>query len=559
MGGASSASHHMPNPHHNPYQEGVHPHPVDSSMTRHHYGQQPMPGYPMSSMTPMGSMGSMAYASQNMTGMALHGAMTPPGIGLGMGGIGFRAGGIGTPSGFAIGGINSMTGGISENGITGNGTMGSGSSNAVAIGSLNGVNSLEMMNRPRTEKPYRRSYTHAKPPYSYISLITMAIQQAQSKMCTLSEIYQFIMDLFPFYRQNQQRWQNSIRHSLSFNDCFVKVPRSPEHPGKGSYWALHPDSGNMFENGCYLRRQKRFKCPKKEVLRQSTRLPSRNGDDSYSHSSLNGDHDDSAHSENDAEHNNFIGLSCSNRSMVEQHLSSKTDLSPHSQVNNNSHKVINSSFDRKVQSLPAMKPKTENDSGTDGKAGKRETCVNLQVTNHQRNGRNDDGACVLSMPSASVSDYHVMQNDVSGLVAGSTVSYYPQFIGGHQHHHPRMQHLYHQSSYRNNQDHQQQHNEQLYQSPIGGHPSQNHLSMFYSSLHANQSQTANPSFSHPFSINSLMSEGGKYDLKMYESLGYANYPFVQPVPYAKEDTASPMTMGSEVGYYKPFEASSLPL
>ncbi|KFQ67548.1 Hepatocyte nuclear factor 3-alpha, partial [Struthio camelus australis] len=96
-----------------------------------------------------------------------------------------------------------------------------------------------------------------KPPYSYISLITMAIQQAPSKMLTLSEIYQWIMDLFPYYRQNQQRWQNSIRHSLSFNDCFVKVARSPDKPGKGSYWTLHPDSGNMFENGCYLRRQKR--------------------------------------------------------------------------------------------------------------------------------------------------------------------------------------------------------------------------------------------------------------------------------------------------------------
>ena len=113
--------------------------------------------------------------------------------------------------------------------------------------------------RSKELKGYRRSYTHAKPPYSYISLITMAIQNNPNKMCTLSEIYQFIMDLFPFYRQNQQRWQNSIRHSLSFNDCFVKVARSPDKPGKGSYWALHPDSGNMFENGCYLRRQKRFK------------------------------------------------------------------------------------------------------------------------------------------------------------------------------------------------------------------------------------------------------------------------------------------------------------
>ncbi|XP_033121999.1 forkhead box protein A2-like, partial [Anneissia japonica] len=126
------------------------------------------------------------------------------------------------------------------------------------------------LNRVRAEKTYRRSYTHAKPPYSYISLITMAIQQSQQKMVTLSDIYQFIMDLFPFYRQNQQRWQNSIRHSLSFNDCFLKVPRTPDRPGKGSFWTLHPDAGNMFENGCYLRRQKRFKCIKKELRPQKS-------------------------------------------------------------------------------------------------------------------------------------------------------------------------------------------------------------------------------------------------------------------------------------------------
>jgi len=120
----------------------------------------------------------------------------------------------------------------------------------------------------------RRNYTHSKPPYSYISLITFAIQNSPHKMCTLSEIYRLIVDLFPYYRQHQQRWQNSIRHSLSFNDCFIKVPRSADRPGKGSYWTLHPDSGNMFENGCYLRRQKRFKCPRKQAMKQAEKATS---------------------------------------------------------------------------------------------------------------------------------------------------------------------------------------------------------------------------------------------------------------------------------------------
>lgn len=70
------------------------------------------------------------------------------------------------------------------------------------------------------------------------------------------------MDRFPYYRKNTQRWQNSLRHNLSFNDCFIKIPRRPDKPGKGSYWALHPNSGDMFENGSFLRRRKRFKLTK---------------------------------------------------------------------------------------------------------------------------------------------------------------------------------------------------------------------------------------------------------------------------------------------------------
>ena len=143
----------------------------------------------------------------------------------------------------------------------------------LAVGSLAYERSSAVVDRAYC----RRNYTHAKPPYSYISLITFAIENSPRKMCTLNEIYQLIMDLFPYYRQNQQRWQNSIRHSLSFNDCFVKVPRSADRPGKGSYWTLHPDSGNMFENGCYLRRQKRFKCPRKQANRRAQKTTTSEG------------------------------------------------------------------------------------------------------------------------------------------------------------------------------------------------------------------------------------------------------------------------------------------
>ncbi|XP_069814195.1 forkhead box protein F2 [Dendropsophus ebraccatus] len=111
----------------------------------------------------------------------------------------------------------------------------------------------------KNKKPNSGLRRPEKPPYSYIALIVMAIQSSPTKRLTLSEIYQFLQARFPFFRGSYQGWKNSVRHNLSLNECFIKLPKGLGRPGKGHYWTIDPASEFMFEEGSFRRRPRGFR------------------------------------------------------------------------------------------------------------------------------------------------------------------------------------------------------------------------------------------------------------------------------------------------------------
>ncbi|XP_063698004.1 forkhead box protein F1 [Culicoides brevitarsis] len=105
-----------------------------------------------------------------------------------------------------------------------------------------------------------------KPPHSYINMIVQAIKSTPDRRMTLSEIYKYLQSKYDFFNGDYSGWKNSIRHNLSLNECFKKLPKECGKPGKGHYWTIDESAEFMFEEeGSSRRRPRGFR--KKQMIK----------------------------------------------------------------------------------------------------------------------------------------------------------------------------------------------------------------------------------------------------------------------------------------------------
>jgi len=71
--------------------------------------------------------------------------------------------------------------------------------------------------------------SNKKPKITYRGMITRALLDKQ--FLTLSGIYKWICDFYPFFSASDDKWKNSIRHNLSLCPEFVKGSKAQSNSG----------------------------------------------------------------------------------------------------------------------------------------------------------------------------------------------------------------------------------------------------------------------------------------------------------------------------------------
>ncbi len=66
-------------------------------------------------------------------------------------------------------------------------------------------------------------------------LITQALTEAPDRKLRLKEIYSWFSENHPYFKPNDASWQNSVRHNLSLNKCFINIPSEGT---KGGFWSI---------------------------------------------------------------------------------------------------------------------------------------------------------------------------------------------------------------------------------------------------------------------------------------------------------------------------------
>uniref|UniRef100_A0A3P9NTP9 Si:ch211-145o7.3 n=1 Tax=Poecilia reticulata TaxID=8081 RepID=A0A3P9NTP9_POERE len=98
--------------------------------------------------------------------------------------------------------------------------------------------------QPGQLPPSPAAAASSKPPYSFSSLIFMAIEDSPQKRLPVKDIYGWIVSNFPYYRTATGGWRNSVRHNLSLSKSFRRIQRDKSQlqtVGKGSLWCVCPE------------------------------------------------------------------------------------------------------------------------------------------------------------------------------------------------------------------------------------------------------------------------------------------------------------------------------